>query len=113
MKRPFGPTVEKPNLDPFIRKEPYDIFASGEYHDVPTIIGYCRREGNLCEAFANLEEKKPIHSSFDKVVPHDLNLTKGSVEFSEVANKIKEFYYKEGSHNTTETYSIVSIKFIL
>lgn len=64
----------------------------------------------MCEAFANLEGRKAVHSSFDKVIPYDLNLTKGSVEFEKVANKIKEFYYEEGSHSTTETYSIVSKK---
>lgn len=97
--------------DPLLTREPYDVFKSGEYNDIPVIIGYCKKEGNLHEAFANLEGRKPIHTNFDEVVPYNLNLEPESQEFKEVANKIKEFYYKDSNdNNTAETYSIVSIK---
>lgn len=113
-KRPFGPTIEKPNPDPFITREPYDVLVSGDYADVPAIIGYCNREGNLSEGFANmLEDRKPIHTEFDDLVPCDLNISKESVQFKELAKKVYEFYYNNGHRDTTETYSIVSMKVFL
>lgn len=79
---------------------------------MPVIIGYCNREGNLSEGFANLEGRKPIHTNFDEAVPYNLNLSKESTQFKDVANKVKEFYYRKNIENSTETFSIVSINII-
>lgn len=78
---------------------------------MPIIIGYCKREGNLSEAFANLEGAKPIHTSFTQLVPFDFGLIEDSTEAKEVAKKIEEFYYRDSS-DTIHSFSTVSIKII-
>lgn len=107
-KRPFGPTVEKPNNNPFLTEEPVQALSTGRYNQVPVLMGYCEKEGNLCEAFANFDGRQPIHTDFTEVIPHDLGISKGSEEAKNVAKKIQELYYKD-NNNTTENFCTVGI----
>lgn len=111
-RRPFGPTVEKPNQNPFLTEEPVQALRTGNYNQVPVIIGYCEKEGNLCEAFANLDGRQPVHTDFSEVIPYDLGLNKDSEEAKGVAMKIKEFYYKDDT-NTPQNFSTVGITIAL
>lgn len=63
-------------------------------------------------AFANMEGKTLVHADWKELVPYDLDLPQGSLETEEVARKIKEFYYKDQNGESTETFSIVSLKYV-
>ena len=42
---PFKPYVDDFNTDPFLPKDPLDMIESGEYNDVPLIMGNNKDEG--------------------------------------------------------------------
>lgn len=73
---------------------------------VPILIGYTNWEGIFNVLYSELEKTEPIHKDFEKFVPHGFNLQVGSMESKEIAQKIKEFYYKdsEPSSETLETF---------
>lgn len=66
-----------------------DIIQSGNYNQVPILMGYNNLEGIYYEItqFGNLE------ADFVSQVPAELNLEEGSEEFDEIVRKMKKFYY--------------------
>ncbi|XP_022910130.2 esterase B1-like [Onthophagus taurus] len=92
-RRTFSPVIETPipNEMSIITEEPMKIILSGEYNKVPMLMGYVSSEGQFFEPI--LKGKEFLVPSFEKMVPHPLNLTKGSDRSLFTADKIKKFYF--------------------
>lgn len=109
-KRPYGPATEKPSINAFLPQDPKIIMQAGTYNKVPLLIGYCNAEGMLGIFMEERKGEMPIHKDFEKFVPHDFGLERGSEESKRIAQKIKDFYYKdkEPSPKTLANYIEVS-----
>nr|CAD7261329.1 unnamed protein product [Timema shepardi] len=98
---PFVPSLEYPRSDeqPFLPYHPYYIEINGLYNKVPYITGVNIDEGasfvGSDDALTQSSYWEAIVNDLERVVPVDLGLTKGSAKSTEVANKIKEFYFGE------------------
>ncbi|KAI7815249.1 esterase, partial [Rhyzopertha dominica] len=98
--RPFAPVVEKPSNEPAIlTEEPLDIIISGNYNKVPLIVGYNNAEGLLMEVMLK-KEKQQLVPNFDLAIPYYLGLKKGSTEWLELIERMKEFYFGQEEPTT-------------
>nr|CAD7576664.1 unnamed protein product [Timema californicum] len=97
--KPFVPATEYPisGEETFLPSDPYTLVTSGNFNKVPYITGSNLLEGRF---FAGTDEAmnqssywEPINNDFERLVPLELGLTKGSQQSQEVANKIKQFYF--------------------
>lgn len=83
----FGYVVEKKSEEPaFLREEPFKIFFSGNFSQVPTIFGYIQNEAVCYES-----NYGPTFE--EKIIPWFFGYEFGSLESYTVAKKIREFYY--------------------
>lgn len=99
-RRPFGPTIEKPNKDAFLTEHPVDIMLSGNYNKVPIMLGFTSREGMLMEIGIKREYGyMKMFTNFEHKVPHHYNLKPGSDLSIKIAKMIKDAYY--GNENPT------------
>ncbi|KAK9874743.1 hypothetical protein WA026_005555 [Henosepilachna vigintioctopunctata] len=97
--RYFAPVVENANAkDAFLSKQPIDLMVSGNYNHVPMIFGYNTDEG----ALLSLPVFRDDYTSPSNIVPRCLDLEPGSEEHSKVAEKIREFYLKNGPGRTED-----------
>lgn len=106
-RRPFGPVVEKPSSGAFLSDEVFKLFQDGEYTKVPLIIGYNNAEGIInCLSVTKQEGFEPVHKDDTRLVPFGIGLEKFGADYKRVAQKVKEFYYKdiEPSLKTLDTY---------
>nr|CAD7415836.1 unnamed protein product [Timema poppensis] len=99
--KPFVPATEYPisGEETFLPSDPYTLVTSGNFNKVPYITGSNLLEGRF---FAGTDESmnqssywEPINNDFERLVPLELGLTKGSQQSQEVANKIKQFYFDD------------------
>nr|CAD7431044.1 unnamed protein product [Timema monikensis] len=101
LSNPFVPSLEYPRSDeqPFLPYHPYYIEINGLYNKVPYITGVNIAEGasfvGSDDELAQPSYWEAIVNDLERIVPVDLGLTKGSAQSTEVANKIKEFYFGE------------------
>lgn len=72
---------------------------TGSYNDVPVLIGYCDCEGMMALFFGS-KDGPPVHKNFENYVPHIFDLERGSEKSKIIAQKIKEFYYKDKEPST-------------
>nr|CAD7595051.1 unnamed protein product [Timema genevievae] len=95
----FVPTTEYPTAgeEAFLPLNPYTMLITGNFNKIPYITG-----SNLLEAAGFVGNDismslasywEPISNDFERLVPLDLGLTKGSQQSKEVADKIKMFYF--------------------
>lgn len=95
----------------FLPSDPMNLISSGEYNQVPFMIGFTSREGMLFEIMTKFRfgEIKFVRD-FEHSVPFSLNLPKGSELSKTIAKKIKSFYYgdEEPSHDNIDQYYMVS-----
>lgn len=91
--------IERKSEEAFIFEDPLDIIKSGNYNQVPIMVGFTTREGMLGEILQKPRPFKPI-TDFEVSVPYFLNLQQGSETSKLVAEKIKEFYYEAETPST-------------
>ncbi|KAF5299076.1 hypothetical protein FQR65_LT09434 [Abscondita terminalis] len=92
-KRYCAPVVENKSPIAFISENPQDIIRTGNYQQVPFIIGFTSREGSIADTYAEERKNGYITKDFEDKIPYTFNILKGSSESKLVANKIKSFYY--------------------
>nr|CAD7433708.1 unnamed protein product [Timema monikensis] len=99
----FVPTTEYPTSgeETFLPFNPYTMLTTGNFNKIPYITG-----ANLLEAdgFVGTDQSmnlssywEPISNDFERLVPLDLGLTKGSQQSQEVAEKIRKFYFGDAT----------------
>lgn len=111
IQRPLAFGREKPSTNAFLPDEAKNIFQAGNYHHVPMIIGYADVEGIASMFFGTLGGAEPIHKDFERFVPLSFGVERGSEASKRVAQKIKEFYYKDRkpSLDTLDAYLAVNL----
>ncbi|KAG5872636.1 hypothetical protein JTB14_016152 [Gonioctena quinquepunctata] len=95
----FAPVIEKPNPTEFITRHPSDITLSGDYNDVPLMIGFCNTEGMLfelpqmlCIQSYNLVHGKKFDIEF--FIPPVMKIEKGSPKSEVISKKLTELYFQ-------------------
>nr|BDU67888.1 carboxylesterase [Liposcelis bostrychophila] len=93
----FVPVVEPEHEGAFLTKSPREIIQSGDFNDVPYIIGGVSLEG-LIIIYRNFEYKESTaDEDLEQVLPlGTLNIQKGSKESKEITKKIRDFYFPNG-----------------
>ncbi|XP_018575302.1 juvenile hormone esterase-like [Anoplophora glabripennis] len=94
----FGPIIEKPSDTAFITEEPIDILMSGNYNQVPLIIGYNSGEGLFLPAWTVLVTSRKLPftvglPNLEDTIPHYIGLQRGSDISKQVCEKLKETYF--------------------
>nr|WCC58149.1 carboxylesterase [Pharsalia antennata] len=112
VKSNFAPVIEKPNDTAFITEEPIDIIRSGNYNQVPLMIGYNSKEGLLLAAYETilaLEGKtvKKETPSLEDAIPWQIGLERGSDVSKQVCENLTKTYYK-GPNMAESTYLMSS-----
>lgn len=88
--------IEKPAKETsLISSDPAEVLASGNYHKVPVLIGYCKDEGIFSEAILKRVKKEAVHDDFEDLIHYRFEAKKGSELSRTMAGKIKKFYYPE------------------
>lgn len=95
MVRPLGPVIECPHEGAFLTEDPEEIMKAGKNHQIPIIIGYNSREGLLYEVIRKTRTDADLPENLEKDIPYDMNIPEKSGKAKEVAERIKEFYYKD------------------
>lgn len=80
-----------------ITKNPEEIVKSGEFNNLPIMMGYMADEGYL---FAKMNPVKPDFIDDRDLIPKDINIDLNSNEAVDLGKRIEEFYYG----NTTQSY---------
>lgn len=95
----FVPSVEKvfPTHQPFLEETPLARIKSGKFNKVPQIVGFNNAEGNM---FTFFKKQKPdmleqLDADFEKGLPTDLDLVRGSEASKKLAEKAKKFYFND------------------
>ncbi|KAL4705272.1 hypothetical protein ACJJTC_010291 [Scirpophaga incertulas] len=89
----FSPCIERDvGEEIFLAENPYDILNNGNYEKIPMLYGFANMEGI---AFLEILDawKNDMNNKFSNFLPMDLQLNE--VEKTEVASRIKEFYFGE------------------
>ncbi|KAK4885072.1 hypothetical protein RN001_001343 [Aquatica leii] len=107
-RRCIGPVVEYESENAFLSEEPDAIIKSGNYNQVPVIIGFTSREGMLCDLY-NAEVKEYGHTipNFENVIPYTISASRNDKVIKLMADKIKTFYYgnqKSSEKNKNQFY---------
>nr|XP_023025748.1 esterase B1-like [Leptinotarsa decemlineata] len=92
--RPLGPVIEYPHEGAFLTEDPEEIIKSGKNHQIPMIIGYNSLEGLFYEIMRKTRNDANLPKNLERDIPYDLNILKNQNQVQEVAQKMKEFYYK-------------------
>lgn len=98
--RPLTPVVEYPSEDAFLTEDPVDIIKSGKQHHIPIIMGYNSLEGLFYEVIRRTRSDADLPQNLECEIPFELQLPKGSPKSTELAGRIKKFYY--GDDEITE-----------
>ncbi|XP_063921165.1 juvenile hormone esterase-like [Zophobas morio] len=100
----FAPVVERPSAEAFLSEQPIKILKSGNYNQVPIIFGYTTTEGMLIEL--KIRPRQPsAPKDFETIIPHALQVVRGSENSKNIAKKIKEFYYGQpDSENVLDNF---------
>ncbi|CAH0600392.1 unnamed protein product [Chrysodeixis includens] len=89
----FYPCIERQtDEEAFLTDSPYNIIKNGNYKKVPVLVGVSNMEGIL--QMMNYERwKNEMNENFSDFLPADLQF-KNEKEKKEVAQKVKEFYFR-------------------
>ncbi|KAE8739458.1 Carboxyl/Cholinesterase 51, partial [Frankliniella occidentalis] len=122
---PFLPTVDAVYMPPpnntladaqaaFLRASPDEAMRSADYHPVPTLVGQNSVEGMIVmlpdiitdEMNPSSRNFKRLDMDFERVVPVELGLQRGSEKSRRVASMIRQHYFqgKPISDETTLNY---------
>ncbi|XP_030753700.1 esterase FE4-like [Sitophilus oryzae] len=103
-KKSIGLSIEPPSPTAFISRNPIDIITSGEYNQVPLIIGYNNREGILF----NAERKQyNIEAKPEYFVPHNVDFYGNETERQYYLDKIQEKYLS-GSNDDDNVIDVMT-----
>lgn len=92
----FAPCIENEieSTETVLTEAPIDIIRSGNYADIPMIIGYTNREGTLrADEAMNNDWLKLMDSNFDIFIQPDINIP------NDIVNDIRRYYFDERSIN--------------
>ncbi|XP_018335696.1 uncharacterized protein LOC108744438 [Agrilus planipennis] len=109
--RSFGPVIEDPS-DPsaFITKIAIELIRSGNFNQVPVMVGYVTREGMLMVARATIRNQEiPMPTDFERYVPYYLNHSRATAKSIETARKIKEFYFGDDEPSNQDVDSLLQL----
>ncbi|KAK4885068.1 hypothetical protein RN001_001339 [Aquatica leii] len=100
-KRCIGPVIEYKSTSAILTEDPDLILRSGNYNQVPMIIGFTSREGMVFDVYA-IGNTECTHSvqDFESVIPHTIRPSMKNEYVRVTADKIKKFYY--GDQESTE-----------
>ncbi|CAG9772679.1 unnamed protein product [Ceutorhynchus assimilis] len=94
----FAPILEVNNMYPFLTKPCYESLESGDFHQVPTLIGMNSEE--LIFMFPSIEEAKSTAAQYDSnytlLLPRNLQLKEG-VNVDTLVQEIKQQYVGNGT----------------
>ncbi|XP_075235130.1 juvenile hormone esterase-like isoform X2 [Lycorma delicatula] len=79
----------------FLTETPLQLLKKGSFAKVPTLIGFNNREGLmfLTLLMINNEWFDKINNDFNQLVPPSLGLQENSLQFQQVKDKMKKFYF--------------------
>ncbi|XP_046675899.1 juvenile hormone esterase-like [Homalodisca vitripennis] len=92
----FLPCVEVSSKEPFLEETPESLMESGQFAQVPIIIGGCVQEGVVLAFFGAISDSalKNVNENPAWLVPSFLELKSGSKEEKEAQEEIWDFYFK-------------------
>lgn len=85
--------VERESEDAFLTERPIDVINSGNYNQVPLIMGYCHNEGMAFETIVPARSKNFFFEDLLLSVPLLMNIQRESRQSYTIANKLQKFYY--------------------
>ncbi|XP_060536974.1 uncharacterized protein LOC132708568 [Cylas formicarius] len=85
-RRPFSPVIEKSSPTAFLSKHPLEVLKSGEFNQVPMIVGCTSEEGWRFDTF------KQSQSCIEQGIPWYFHLKPGTEEYERVNKSFKAFY---------------------
>ncbi|CAG9768088.1 unnamed protein product [Ceutorhynchus assimilis] len=94
-RRPFAAVIELPNDSAFLTENPIEALMNKHHNDVPIMMGYTQNEGMLLDADRRATEKAGItlpKFSFENIIPHELNISKGSNESGIIRDILWKLY---------------------
>ncbi|PSN36678.1 hypothetical protein C0J52_16276 [Blattella germanica] len=110
---PFGAVVEKAGPKPFLDKHPNDIILEGGAQNLPWMVSVNKEEGiyPTADYLANKDVLQELNDRFNSIVPHqlDFNYTVAPDKKDEVADKIRNFYFKDKPISTETTSNIIQV----
>ncbi|CAH2042752.1 unnamed protein product, partial [Iphiclides podalirius] len=65
----YSPCMDTNSTEPFFRDTPYKLFKSGEFHQVPVMLGHAEVEGILFYGIADEEFLAKLNREFDEQLP--------------------------------------------
>ncbi|XP_022902606.2 esterase B1-like [Onthophagus taurus] len=89
----YNPVIEKPNPGAVITEPPLLKILRGDYNKVPLLMGYTSNEGLYADFL--IKGMTVLIDDFEKMVPHTLQLPKGSEASKMIAAKIQQFFFKD------------------
>lgn len=111
--RPLTPVVEYPSEDAFLTEDPVDIMKAGKQHQIPIIMGYNSLEGLFYEIIRKTRSGADLPQNLECEIPYDLKLPKDNAKSTELAERIKTFYYgieEISEENIRKRYMVSTIK---
>lgn len=111
---PTAFVIEKVTNEPaFLTEHPSDILTKGKQNKVPIMMGYTNKEGMLSEfSFKMYTESptfEPVIENFERKIPRILNVPKGTELSKNIAQKIKQQYFKNRTVLDKDSFYDVSI----
>ncbi|XP_060524879.1 juvenile hormone esterase-like [Cylas formicarius] len=105
------PTIEAEHEGAFLTENPYDLMESGDFNQVPLIIGICSEEGL---AFVNSvdmakSEAKKLDSEPEYIYPYDFEAEDPSNEDT-IENFIKRIYLEPNQTFGDNLYQVIRFK---
>ncbi|XP_015838032.2 alpha-esterase like protein E3 isoform X1 [Tribolium castaneum] len=109
--RPFGPVVESGDKKAaFLTQEPYEIILSGNFNQVPVMIGFTSREGMLAQMFKDCRKDFSVQDH----IPWTFGYSKE--EAKAVTTTVKKFYFgneEPSADNVVKAFDLASDVFFL
>lgn len=105
--RPFGFIVESgDNKTAFLSQKPEQIMSSGNFNQVPFMIGFTTREGMLAEIVKHFRKEEV---PFDTYIPWNFGFDHNKPEVKALGDRIKKFYFgneEPSPNNIIKTYDV-------
>ncbi|XP_030753702.1 uncharacterized protein LOC115880581 [Sitophilus oryzae] len=105
----LGLSIEPQSPTTFISKSPIEIITSGEYNQVPLIIGYNNREGIL---FNDLRKKAGFDAKPEYFVPHNVDFYGNHTDRQYYVDKIQEKYLS-GPNDDDNVIAVITDSFFV
>ncbi|XP_063921236.1 juvenile hormone esterase-like [Zophobas morio] len=102
--------IEKQGEAPFMCEDPLNIILSGNFDQVPFIMGATNLEGLVINTYQAKRSSNTINDP-ESNLPHFLGYKRGTPESQTVALKIQEFYFgneKPGEDTQDKIYEMVT-----